>query len=160
MGRVEPAALRGELRDALTGLSAEQCSNVIKLPAGYAILKVLQADEVANLENRERAHQAALAGRKLVHYSFDISGLSESESAWNAFPKPEHWEQDLRQSCEIRQQSLTDVSERLNRLLDAAQSSPKGEKQLNDLMALRVAKGQVYAYKGEMDEAIGQWEQV
>src|SRR5262252_4233100 len=41
MGRMDPASLRPELRDALAGVGPGQISAVAQIPSGYAILKAL-----------------------------------------------------------------------------------------------------------------------
>src|ERR1039458_4376434 len=61
MGNVNPATLRAELRDALQGLGAGQLSAVVKLPAGFAILKVLQPKEIPDLDDAEQARQFAIS---------------------------------------------------------------------------------------------------
>ena len=55
MGTVDPAALRSELRDAAKGLAAGQISNVVRLPSGYAILKVVSPGETDALQNTSPA---------------------------------------------------------------------------------------------------------
>jgi tetratricopeptide (TPR) repeat protein len=155
LGVVDPATLRAELRDALRGVAPGGLSRVFKLPSGFAILKVLPQSEVADLESTERARQFAVSAEGSIRFDFDISGVNETEAALAAFPKPENWYLDLAGACEIRKKSLAAVRERVERLLDptaAAQIQPY------DLMSVRVAKGQLYAYRGEMDKAIEQWE--
>ena len=39
MGKVDPAALRPELREALKGITPGQITGVIKVPTGFAIVK-------------------------------------------------------------------------------------------------------------------------
>ncbi len=45
MGQVDPATLRPELREALKGISPGQTTGVVKVPTGFAILKVLTASD-------------------------------------------------------------------------------------------------------------------
>src|SRR3954471_8766855 len=51
LGTVDPATLRAELRTALQGLGAGQVSGVFRLPSGFAIVKVLPASEMAEMES-------------------------------------------------------------------------------------------------------------
>jgi len=51
MGKMDPAALRAELRDALRGLGPGQVSEPIKIPSGYAILKVVAESEPTENKN-------------------------------------------------------------------------------------------------------------
>src|SRR5580700_6304867 len=48
MGRLDPANLRVELRDALQGVAPDQVTGIIKFSEGYAILKVLPLSEGAS----------------------------------------------------------------------------------------------------------------
>ena len=64
MGDVDPSALRAELRDALQGLGAGQLSPVIKLPAGYAILKALPPGEIPAIDQAEKARNSPSARRR------------------------------------------------------------------------------------------------
>jgi len=47
LGKVDLATLRPELREALHGVGPDQITNIVKVPGGYAILKVLAASEGA-----------------------------------------------------------------------------------------------------------------
>jgi len=48
------------LRDALRDLRPGQLSQVVKLPSGYAILKVVAEPAAANIDSADRARQTAL----------------------------------------------------------------------------------------------------
>ena len=155
LGKVDPATLRAELRDAIQGVEPGQVSRVFKLPSGFAILKVLRPGEIEDLENTERARQFAVSAEGSVRFDFDISGINEAESALANFPKPADWYMDLRGACEYRRQSLAAVQERADQLLDPAQLRDRSPA---DVMSMRVAQGQLHAYKGEMDQAVAPWE--
>jgi tetratricopeptide (TPR) repeat protein len=159
MGDVDPTMLRAELQAALNGLIPGEFSGVVKLPRGYAILKLLKAEELIALERAKQAREFAINSRLTLRYSFGVDGLSDAESAWNNFPKEEHWEQDLRRSCQTQRQSMAALTERQNRLLAEAQASPATEKTDYDILSLQLSIGLHSAYKGEMDQAIGVWEQ-
>ena len=45
LGKVDLATLRPELREALHGVGPDQITNIVKVPGGYALLKVLPASE-------------------------------------------------------------------------------------------------------------------
>jgi len=156
LGNVDPATLRAELRDTLRGMAPGQLSGVFKLPSGFAILKILPRSEALDLENTERMRQLAIGAEGSVQFDFDISGLNETEAALAAFPKSDGWYLDLAGACEIRKQSLTALKERLEKLLDPG--APTQGDQAYDAMSVRVAQGQLYAYRGEMGKAIEQWE--
>ncbi len=161
MGSIDPATLRTELRDALHGLVPGQLSQIVNLPTGFAILKVLAASGGCESREAQQARQFAISAAGNIRYSFDISGLNETEAAFSMYPKPDGWEQDLQRSCEIRRQSLASGDERARNLLHQTNSSSTPEdvtKQQFDLMSALVARGQLRAYMGQMSEAIEQWE--
>jgi len=154
MGRVDPGTLRAELRTALQGLEAGSISQTVKIPSGYAILKVLAPSDMADLENVERARQFAVSAEGSVRFDFDISGLNEAEAALANFPKPGGWNLNLATACDIRKQSYAVMVDRAERLIAGETASTPAA----DAMSARVARGQLYAYRGEMDPAVKQWE--
>jgi tetratricopeptide (TPR) repeat protein len=158
MGEVNPETLRAELRDALKGLSAGQLSPVVKLPGGFAVVKVLPPNEIADFDAAEQARQYAIHALGNVRPSFDISGLNETEAALANFPKPDDWYQDLRGMCEMRERSRAAAKARAERYLSPeAEAQDKNRRPFDELSALE-ALGQLHAYQGELDEAIAQWE--
>ncbi len=155
LGNVDTTTLRAELREALQGVAPGRISRVFRLPAGFAILKVLPPNEVAELENTEKARRTAISAEGSVRFDFDISGINETEAALAGIAKPAGWYLDLRGACEVRKQSLAAVQERVAALLDPANIAGR---QAIDVMSMRVAQGQVHAYRGEMAQAIEPWE--
>jgi cytochrome oxidase Cu insertion factor (SCO1/SenC/PrrC family)/tetratricopeptide (TPR) repeat protein len=154
MGAVDPSILREELRAAIRGLAPGKISVVFQLPSGFAIAKVLAESELVNLATVERARRFAVSVEGNIRFVFDISGLNEAESALASYPKPPGWNLDLAQACAMRQQSFAAVADRAEKLLAAA--DPR--RSHADTMSLRVARGQLYAYRGEMEKAIPYWE--
>ncbi len=154
LGDVDPSTLRGELRTAIQGLGPGQLSAVFRLPTGFAILKVLPQTELGEIESAQRARRFAVSAEGAIRFDFDISGLNEAESALASYPKPPGWNLDLRQACSLRRQSLASVTERADKLLAAADPNRTPA----DTMSLRVARGQIFAYSGEMEQAISHWE--
>src|SRR3954471_1355814 len=51
LGKVDPSTLREEVRTALRGLAPGQLSPVFRMPSGFAVIKVLAADELAGIAN-------------------------------------------------------------------------------------------------------------
>jgi len=153
MTSVDPASLRGELRTAIQGLQPGGMSATVKIPTGYAILKLLPASEVAGLAETERARQFAASAESSVRFTFDISGLNEAEAALANYPKPEGWNLNLATACEMRKQSLAAMVARADKLIADTAAAPPA-----DAMSARVARGQLHAYLGEMGPAIEQFE--
>lgn len=156
MGNIDPATLRPELRDALRGLAAGQISPVAKLPAGFAILKELAPGEIAAIDEAEQARQYLIGTAANVRYDFDISGLNETEGAFGNYPKPADWYQDLSVTCQIRERSLAAMKDRAEKYL-AGEAQDHGRQAFDEVSALEQL-GQIHAYQGEIDQAIGQWE--
>jgi tetratricopeptide (TPR) repeat protein len=160
LGRVDPATLRPELRDALQGLRPGELSRVVKLPSGYAILEVLRQADPAARDSASPARQGALAASGSVRYAPEVDGLQEAWASLAGIPKPDGWEQDPQSICEVHSRLYTSLMDWLNRVLEAADESAHESKEGNplDRVQLHVAKGQLHAYKGEMAKAIEQWE--
>ena len=159
LGQVDPAALRPELRDALQGLRPGELSRIVKLPSGYAILRVLTASESANLDQANRARQAALAVAGSIRFGPDIDGIQESLSALAAIPKPDGWDQHPLTICDAHNRSYAAVVDWLDQMMSpAVQNGSAPPNAPLDRVQVHVARGQLYAYKGEMAKAIEQWE--
>jgi len=159
MGKVDPTTLRAELRDALQGLAPGQVSPVVKIPSGYAILQVFAEDPPAAINSADPNQYLPLSGRGSVRYSPDIGGAPEADAALQAFPKSPGWEQDLRQICATRQQSLAGTVDRLNGWLYPASSNGAASPPPADPQELQYVLGQLEAYQGHMDSVIKTWEE-
>jgi len=120
LGKVDPTSLRPELRDALQGLRPGELSGIVKLPSGYALLKVLADSEVARLADVDRARQAAIAAESSVKYGPDVEGWAYALAAVGQISKPDGWEQDLQAICEVHTLAYATAMDRINRLLDPA----------------------------------------
>lgn len=157
MGKIDPATLRGELRDALLGLGPGQVSEPVKIPSGYAILKVLADSEPIEGKNAVPNEILPLAGQGSVRYTPNVAGAPEADAALQAYPKQPGFEQDLRAICQARQQSVTRTVDRLGRLLDDAEQG-QSERSPGELLQMRYVLGELEAYLGNMDEMIRRWE--
>jgi tetratricopeptide (TPR) repeat protein len=154
MGDVDPSSLRAELRTVLAGLKPGWTSRIFQLPNGFAIVKMLERSEVAALEETNRARQFAVSAEGSVRFDFDISGINEAEAALKGFPKPETWYEDLPTACEMRKQSLAAGEERIDQIIAAQDANTRPIERMSN----RTARGQLYAYRGQMEKAIEQWE--
>ena len=155
LGNIEPSALREEIRTALRGLAPGQISPVFRLSSGFAIIKVLPPDELAGITEFQRARQAALRAESSIRFDVDLSGFNEAAAALANYEKPANWNTDLRQACAMRQQSFADLKARAKKL---AATADEGGHSPADSVALRLGVAQVYAYQGEMDAAIAEFE--
>jgi tetratricopeptide (TPR) repeat protein len=155
LGKVDPSTMREEIRTALRGLAPGQISPVFRMPSGFAVVKVLAPGEVAGIEEFQRARQAALRAENNIRFTTNLVGFTEAAAALANFAKPANWNTDLRLSCTMRQQSFADLKARATKL--AATANGAGHSPA-DSVALRLGLAQVYAYQGEMDAAIAQFE--
>ena len=155
LGKVDPASLRPELRDALQGLRPGELSRIVKLPSGYALLKVLPESEVARLDEVNRARQAAISAAGSVKYVPDLNGGREALAAIEQIPKPDGWEQDLQAICEIHTRAYATALDRVNRMLDPADANSLASTHARpyDWIEARYEKGQLHAFLGEMPKA-------
>src|SRR6516164_939735 len=158
MGRMNPADLRPELRDALQGVAPGQLSPITRIPSGYAILKVIPESEAGKTENAPRARLDALSAYGSVLYSLSVSGLLEAEEALLRFPKVSGWQRDPILTCQMRTQSLAAATERLEKSLAPANREKLEQLKPLDLTQEHIALAELYSYAGSMDAAIERYE--
>ena len=195
LGKMNPASLRTELRDALTHVPSGQVAGPVKISSGYAVLKALQdpdatacgpANSIASaqapaqpgtptsgsgqgMSGQGMGGQGmggqgmtptallALAGRGAVVYPPDVSGAVEIEIAFKNFPKPADWNRDSRSVCEIRKQLVPGAISHLQRFLDPNDPNSFVTDHPDRLGQVHFVLAQIFAYQGDMDEAIKEW---
>lgn len=148
LGQLEPATLRRELQDGLTGLTANQISRIIKLPSGYAILRV---GEPAVSESSPTKRQA-LSAAGAVRLTYDYAGFAAAMQAVNKFSKPLDWNRNQKSVCEVRTQAIPWVMNQLEPALKQADPQPAFLRDVNSLLA------DLHSYRGDMKEAIAYWQ--
>jgi hypothetical protein len=151
MGELAPDALRSELRDALSGHGAGQLTDIVQVPSGFAILKILAAPPVSSDVDPKRI--TALISRGEIWFGAPLSGQVEANAIMHDFPKPDGWERDLRQICQLRTQSLTNAESGLRAALNA-QGPPVDQDAALDQVNGHAALGQLLAYRGEMSRSM------
>jgi tetratricopeptide (TPR) repeat protein len=158
MGQIDPATLLPELRDVLKGASPGQITGVIKLPSGYAIVKILATGESPDSKSATAARILPLAATGTVRYAPNVGGRSEADLAFRSFLKPDGWSQDLQGMCEIRKKSLFQLIDQLEKSLPSAtaQDLPLGKPL--DLIEMHYGLANLYSYKGQLDKAVTEWE--
>ena len=104
LGKLTLSTLPPVLKDALVGVGPGQLSPIVRIPTGFAILKVVDETDPAHI-NMNAATPASLATRADVKYVIDVSGLVEAEAILQAFPKPKDWNQSPASICQVRRQS-------------------------------------------------------
>ena len=162
LGRMAPASLRPELRQALTGVAVGNLSAIVHIPSGYAILKIFSPQEMSAVSNQDRntspARILSSSSTGAIRYAPNVGGKGEADLAFRDFAKPDGWSQDLRELCRIRTTSLDSIIEDVQKSLDLA--NPEGVMQNRplDIIQMRYALANLFAYRGEMDRAVEQWE--
>jgi tetratricopeptide (TPR) repeat protein len=158
MGRVDPSALRSELRDALKGIATGQITHVVRLPSGYAILKVVPPGSPDTLQNTSPARILPSASTGAIRYAPNVGGKGEADLAFRNFSKPEGWSQDLHALCQIRQQSMASAIDTVKKSLDPANPEGVAHGSPLDIIQMHYALANLYSYQGQMEEAIGEWQ--
>ena len=155
MGRPAPGTLCTELTNALKGVGVGQFTNIVQVPSGYAILKVLPESEVPQQSVNSAPLPWATAACAL-HTTILVSGFGEAMTIFREFPKSDGWERDLRQICGISQVSVPVTLDRLDKALDPRSPETMRAAPL-DLMQAHYASAGLHAYQGEMQKAITEW---
>src|SRR5580704_1623980 len=96
LGKIDPASLRPELRDALRGVEPGQLSKIVRISSGYAILQVLTETEAADLGSTDRALQASIRAEGTIRSAPLVSGQDEALALLIQSNLPEGWGKDLR----------------------------------------------------------------
>lgn len=159
MGRMDPATLRPELREALRGVGPGQISAITRIPSGYAILKVLPESKAEEIENAPKSRLQALSAFGSVLKSPGISGFGDANDALLRFPKAPGWDRDSVLACQMRTQSLAAATESMEKVFAPANRPALNQQPPLDVMQEHVALGELYSYQGKMDAAIQQYEE-
>jgi tetratricopeptide (TPR) repeat protein len=159
MGKVDPATLRSELRDALRGSAPGQITGIIKLPSGYSILKIQSTTESPGSKPAAPARIQPLAATGTIRYAPNVGGKAEADLAFRNFPKADGWNQDLRGMCEIRKKSLFQIIDQIEKSLPTADSEGLPQDKPLDTIEMHYGLANLYSYKGDMNKAVAQWEQ-
>jgi hypothetical protein len=158
VGRVSLAGLRPELQRTLRGVKVGQITPVIRVPTGYAILKVVPDSEAGNTAADLSPIPPALAARGSIKYVVAVGGSAEAFVSLTQLEKPADWNKDPRTICQTRRQSLAEGQAFLEEDLSPRHAARRFTQPL-DVMQLHVSLGQLYAYHGVMARAIEEFEQ-
>ena len=164
VGPVAMADLRGELRTALEGLRAGELSGVVRLPTGFAILKLVPATEAAVVPGSANdsgvmgsGFTNALVGSGGVKYVFDISGYIETVLSLRQVRNRPDADENMPTLCEMRKQIFASAQGLVVKTLATA-GKPGGAEPL-DVAVTYFLKGQLHSYEGKMGPAIEAFDQ-
>jgi tetratricopeptide (TPR) repeat protein len=155
LGRMNPVQLQPELRDAVNAIRAGQTTGVIRTPSGFTVLSIL-SEAPKRQHVTDRAELTALISSGTVRTNQDVGGFGEAENLFTSFTKPEGWNRDLHQMCEIRRQSYADGVSRMHDLLASIDGEQASHESPVQMARARLNLAQLYAYGGKMEEEIQQ----
>ncbi len=145
--RLSPA-----LREALHGLAAGQFTEIMRIPAGFAIVSRLRSAPRTMDLNRKQIESIASAAS--VRQSIVVAGMSEEDSVFEQYEKPAGWKQDLKEPCEVRRQSHPAAIGRLEKVV----AEGVGKTPPLDLLRTHVVLAQLHGFVGKMDDSIREWQ--
>jgi hypothetical protein len=152
LGRLSPVQLQPELRDAVGAIKVGEISVPFRTPVGFAVVTIFSAPP--NKQELDTKRLQSLISSRAVRTSYDVGGFGEAENAFTSFPKPEGWERDLHQICEIRKKSYADAIARGEQFL----SSPEVQQDVKDhpaeMLRIHLLTAQLYGSAGNMEAMI------
>jgi tetratricopeptide (TPR) repeat protein len=158
MGRIDPATLRPELRDAVRGVPPGQTTGIISTLGGYAVLKVIAPAESAPLQNTAPARILSSSATGTIRYAPNVGGKGEADLAFRDFPKSPGWNQNLQAMCDVRRKSLASVIADVVKSLDPSNPNGVAHGRPLDQIQMHYALANLYAYEGEMQKSVEQWQ--
>lgn len=153
LGKLNPADLQPEFRDALRGVVPGQYTGVVRTASGFAILAVLRsAPHPQQLEGKlikEWAHTGE------VRFGVEVGGLQEADEAIREVPNTDVWDRNLQEVCSLRKSSYANAVAGIQRNLATPHGADMNARL--DLLRDHIALGQLYAFQGRMAEAIAEY---
>jgi hypothetical protein len=157
IGKIDPANLRAELRNALQAVGPDKICPVARTPLGYAILQVVPDSTPPGSESSKTGANAATVSTGSVKYTFNVGGLSEVELGLGRFPKEPGWDQDLRRICQTRNNVVSRERDNLEHFLSPSNESSRASRPAIDVVNAHFTLGELDSYEGKMDLAVEQY---
>src|SRR2546423_6151604 len=158
LGSVRRSELRPELRDALNGVKPGRVTHVVKLPTGFAVVKV-EAVSGSAVGAPGVGASPVVAATGAVKYTLDVGGLPEAEAVLRELEKPVAWDQDPRTICDVRRASMADAQRTFEQFFRPEMSAIRETRQPFEVMQAHLGLAQLHAYQGALDLAIPHYEQ-
>ena len=159
LGKLDLAMLRKEVRSAVEGLAVGQVSTVAQVATGFAVLQVVPDAAGSRAAAINPASLAAISAVGSVKFVADIGGLPEAEALLREYPKPDTWNQDPRNICQVRQDSLSEGQQLFDNFLAPANAAARKGRSPFELMQAYLGLAQILAYQGSMPRAVEQYAQ-
>lgn len=86
LGRLDPSQLRVELQDALRGHVVGGLTEIVQVPAGTAVMKILPVAPATKDLDPKRI--SSLISTGAIRYGAPVSGFGEADAAMQDYPKP------------------------------------------------------------------------
>ena len=155
VGPISVSDLRGELRAALEGLRVGEMSGVVRVPTGFAVLKLVPASEAgAGGPSASRRGGSWGASRPrwrpaaAVKYVFDISGYIETVLSLRQVRGRQDADENMLTLCEVRKQLFASAQGLVAKTLATA-GGPSTASPI-DLAVTYFLKGQLHSFEGKM----------
>lgn len=157
--QVDPDDLRAELRDALRAVQPGQVTGIVKIQAGYAILKIAKEGPAASGAAEDRTRALAVTGPPSVRLTPGVSGYTEFYDALQAgIPTGgdarRDWAMDLKGVCAARERAPVNAIAALRDRLahDAAKMEPLR------LAYTHYTLAELLSAQGDFENSIKEWE--
>jgi len=155
LGQLNPADLPPAQREALQKMGEKKFTAIVPVPSGFAILTELAAPP--KVQSLDADQMKRLAATGIVRQSISVAGFVESDAAFKQYPKPEGWERDLHQQCDIRNESHAEAVKRMEQALAEAESRTENKPEPKDMIHLHQALAQLHAFTGDLEASIKEW---
>jgi tetratricopeptide (TPR) repeat protein len=152
---LNPANLPPAERDALQKMHGEKFTRIVPVPSGFAILTILSGPP--RVQNLNADQMKRLASSGVIRQSISVAGLVESDAAFRQYPKPDGWELDSREQCNLRNESHAAAVARLEKFLSDAEGQTENKPAIGDIMHAYQALAQLHAYTGDLEASIKEW---
>jgi tetratricopeptide (TPR) repeat protein len=155
LGRLNPAQLQPALRDAANSIGTGQISAPFRMQNGFAVVTILSAAPRTQILT-DRKQLSALISSGAIRSNADVGGFGIAENAFTSFPKPEGWNRDLYQMCEIRKHSYAGAVVHMQEVLASEEAEHAEQSRPLEVVQSRLNMAQLYAFGGKLDKEIEQ----
>jgi hypothetical protein len=155
LGTLKVSSLRPELQNALRNVGVGEISPIVRVPLGFAFLEVVSGAALSTTE--PSVGLMGLTSEGNVKYVIDVAGFGTAAVAARLFSSPEEWNRNPQAACEQRTRAIDTAMATLRKDFaspSAGQLAAIGHDVVQGLTML----GQFHVYRGEMNEAIREYE--
>lgn len=152
LGRVTVSQLPASYQNALAGRTTGQLTDIIPAPPGFAILKILPAAPA--LSDFDATLLKSLISSGAIHFGAFLDGSVETDRSFMRYPKPQGWDHDLKETCELRKEAYETSTKRIANALAVLKIGQSGNFSPTDILQGHIQLAQLYAYSGKMHESI------